>query len=307
MPHFEIKTIDGDVLWDGEAENVKAAVEKAVKVRAYLRGADLSGAYLRGADLSGADLSGADLRRADLSGADLSGAYLRRADLSGADLRGAYLSGADLSGADLSGADLRRADLSGADLRGADLSGADLSGAYLSGAYLRRADLSGADLSGADLRRAKNLNKYRVTPLLALHDQPGAIRYYKLVKANMEGPFNGGVTYAVGESYEVKDADTSEFQNCGAGINLATLDWCMQEWREGYRILLAEFTAADIAAIPVATDGKFRVKRCKIVGEVDLIGIGLVEAGEAEGASESGRSHGGAPLISSASPGQEKS
>ena len=56
------------------------------------------------ADLSGAYLSGADLSRANLSGANLSSAYLSRANLSGADLSRAYLSGADLRDADLSGA-----------------------------------------------------------------------------------------------------------------------------------------------------------------------------------------------------------
>ena len=44
------------------------AVRLAVKSRAYLSGANLSGAYLSGANLSGADLSGADLSRANLSG-----------------------------------------------------------------------------------------------------------------------------------------------------------------------------------------------------------------------------------------------
>lgn len=42
---------------------------------------------------------------------------------------------------------------------------------------------------------------------------------------------------------------------CAAGINVATLDWCMKEWKIGHRILLVEFTAADIAAIPTA-DGR---------------------------------------------------
>jgi hypothetical protein len=52
----------------------------------------------------------------------------------------------------------------------------------------------------------------------------------------------------------------------------------MKEWHEGYRILIAEFTAEDIAAIPTANDGKFRVHKCKIVGEKDLREIGLVKA-----------------------------
>jgi hypothetical protein len=162
----------------------------------------------------------------------------------------------------------------------ADLYGADLSGANLSGANLSRADLSGANLSGANLSRAnlygaKNFNKYLVTPLLMLHDQPGKIRAYKLVKENNEGPFNGGIKFEVKKSYEVKGANTNETEQCGAGINLATLDWCMKEWKEGYKILIAEFTAKDIACIPTGTDGKFRVHRCKIVREVDYKKIGL--------------------------------
>ena len=76
---------------------MRHALEKAVAVRPR---ADLSDAYLSGADLSGADLSDAVLRGANLSGADLSGAVLR-----GAYLSDAYLSGADLSGAYLSDAD----------------------------------------------------------------------------------------------------------------------------------------------------------------------------------------------------------
>jgi hypothetical protein len=51
----------------------------------------------------------------------------------------------------------------------------------------------------------------------------------------------------------------------------------MKAWEKGYHILIVEFTAKDIAAIPIATDGKFRVHRCKVVGEKDLIEIGLIK------------------------------
>jgi len=152
-------------------------------------------------------------------------------------------------------------------LTGADLSGADLSGANLSGAYLYVANLSGA----------KGVDPYRCTPLLMLLDQPGKIRAYKLVDANGVGPFNGGITYCVGKSYEVNNADTDAGVACAAGINLATLDWCMNEWKQGYRILIAEFTAKDIAAIPTSTDGKFRVHRCEIVGEKDVRQLSLTK------------------------------
>ena len=164
------------------------------------------------------------------------------------------------------------ADLRSAYLQGAYLQGADLQGAYLQGAYLRSADLRSAYLQGAS-----GINKNLCTPLRILLDQIGKIRAYKLVKMDGLAPFNGGIIYKVGESYEVANANTNENIHCAEGINLATLDWCMKEWKYGYRILIAEFTAKDIAAIPTATDGKFRVFRCKIVGEKDLKEIGLIQ------------------------------
>jgi hypothetical protein len=279
---FEIKNrFSGTLLFSIETETWKLAVEAAVKASANLRSADLS--Y---ADLSSANLSSADLRSANLSYADLSSANLGSADLRSADLGSADLSSADLSSADLRYADLRSADLSSADLcyanlRYANLSSADLSSANLGSADLRSADLSSAnlrsaDLSSADLRSAKGINKYRSTPLLMLLDQPGKIRAYKLVNENFEGPFNGGIKYIGKKKIKVDDANTSDTEQCAAGINLATLDWCMAGWRPGYHILVAEFEAKDIAAIPIATDGKFRVRQCVIVGEKDLKEIGLV-------------------------------
>ena len=179
---------------------------------------------------------------------------------SGAYLRGAYLRGAYLRGADLGGAYLGDADLRGAYLWGADLGGADLGDAYLGDAYL----------GGADLRGAKGIHPEISTPLRILLEQPGKIRAYKLVNAENIGPFNGGITYEVGKSYEVKDADTNADQDCGAGINVATLQWCLQSWQEGYKVLIVEFTAKDIACIPNGTDGKFRLYRCDVVAKKDI-------------------------------------
>ncbi len=270
MSDFTIRRADGTELFVAHgAEDVRAAVEAAVKSRANLSGANLSGANLSGAYLSGANLSGAYLSGANLSGADLSGAYLSGADLSGADLSGAYLSRAYLSGAYLSGAYLSRAYLSGAYLSGAYLSGANLSGANLSGAYL-----SGAYLSGA-----VGINPYCVNDLLMLRDQPGPIRAYKLVDSAFRSPIQsvGKLTYRIGETLDVADADTDEAAACAAGINVATLPWVMREWRPGHHILVVEFTAADIAAIPIG-DGKFRLHRCTVVGEKDLVELGLMPA-----------------------------
>ena len=222
------------------------------------------------ADLAWADLTEANLARAKLARAKLAGANLTGANLYEANLTGADLTEADLTEANLTGADLTRADLAWANLIGADLYGADLARAVLTEANLTEANLYEANLYGA-----KGINKYRTTSLYILADQPGKIRAYKLVNAKSEGIYRGGIKYEVGQSYSVDEYDGDEQSQCGAGINLATLDWCLRYYQPGYRILIAEFTAKDIVAIPIGSDGKFRVKRCKIVREKDLVELGL--------------------------------
>ena len=149
-------------------------------------------------------------------------------------------------------------------------------GANLGGADLRDANLGGADLRGAYLRGAKGINKYLTTPLYMLFDQAGYITMYKLVNEQYEGPQYGGVKYEIGSIVDVDDADIDEKVQCAEGINVATLDWCMREWREGYKILTVEFQREDIAAIPIGSDGKIRLHKCKVTGEKDLIELGLV-------------------------------
>ena len=98
----------GSLLYSGEHDSVKLAVEAAVAAKINLGSADL-----RYADLRYADLRYVDLGSADLGGADLGSADLGSADLRSADLRGADLGYADLGYADLGSADLRGADLTG--------------------------------------------------------------------------------------------------------------------------------------------------------------------------------------------------
>lgn len=132
------------------------------RIRADLRGADLSWANLQDADLRAVDLRGANLRWAildeahlrNLPEADLQGASLVRADLRGANLRKANLTQADLTLAYLHKADLWQATLTHARLRLADLQSADLREATLAKADLRLANLRAARLDGADLDEA---------------------------------------------------------------------------------------------------------------------------------------------------------
>jgi len=95
---------NSNIIWDGEATNIKDAVQQAVKAAANLSWADLSGAFMPMANLYKANLSGANLSGADLYGANLYGANLYGADLSRANLSWANLSDANLSKANLIGA-----------------------------------------------------------------------------------------------------------------------------------------------------------------------------------------------------------
>ncbi len=146
------------------------------------------------------------------------------------------------------------------------------SGAYLSGADLSRANLSGAYLSGANLSGAKGYIPERTTALAALPYMTGVsaghIAAFKLVNRKGEGHVNGGIKYPVGEEVFEPTADRNPERDCGAGLNIADLPWVLSEWCEGYRILLVEHTAADIAAIPLGTNGKYRVTRLRVLRDV---------------------------------------
>ncbi len=241
---IQIMSIYGNVLFEHESVNntIRETTEKAV-----ISGADLSGAALRGADFSDADLSYADLRGAYLRGADLRSTYL-----SDADLRGAYLSSADFSGADLSSADFR----------GAYLRGADFSGAYLSGAYLRGSDLSDAIFDEpiylSDLYSIKQLPKDTV------------LTYWKYI-INGKSPIQDNkIEYKVGKTYAVTDFDIDEYKECSKGLNVATIFWCLKETigNNNAELIECQFKVSDIVAIPYFTDGKFRVKRLKVLRKI---------------------------------------
>jgi hypothetical protein len=236
MREVTIKSVYGDVLYVAKgAADVRAAVEEAVR-----KGANLGYANLRSANLRSADLGYANLGYANLGYANLGYANLRSANLGYANLRSANLRYANLRYANLGYANLGFANLRSANLR-----------------Y-------------ANLGFAKGLQPERSNELLLLREQVGKIRAYKLVTADLKSPIQSDnpITYEIGSTVQA-EADTDEAQDCGAGINLATLPWCLNEHLEGHRILVCEFTAKDIAAIPNA-DGKFRVHKAKVVKELDL-------------------------------------
>ena len=169
---------------------------------------------------------------------------------------------------------LSDADLSDADLSSADLSGANLSDADLRRANLRRADLSDADLSDADLSDAN------------LSGTKGLLDAINYLEANFERTKDGYILYKTFGAYNAppetwkieKDSIIEEVCNpnrtnqCGCGINVATLDWVEKDNlysdRKVYKLLI-RFEWLPGVVVPYGTDGKIRCSRAQIIGEVE--------------------------------------
>ncbi len=95
-----------------------------------------------------------------------------------------------------------------------------------------------------------------------------------------EGPFNGGINYIEQAIVEVPTLNTDVKEQCGAGVNLATFAWCLNNRSsETYRLFIMEFQASPgNICCPIASDGKFRVKKAKRIGECDWKGNLLPKA-----------------------------
>ncbi len=110
--------------------------------------------------------------------------------------------------------------------------------------------------------------------------QPGELRAFKIVSYEYRSPFAvefnaEPFTYKVGETYTEPNADTNAKHLCGKGIHVATWDWVVAMWRTESgsrlccnRVLEVGFHKPDIAAIPDGSDGKIRLRRCRVIREV---------------------------------------
>lgn len=180
---------------------------------------------------------------------------------------------------------------SAADIRTA-LEEAVAARADLSSANLHSANLSLADLHSANLAGAKKFNPARINHLSILAYQTGKIRAFKLVDSDLRSPMqrNGKITYEIGSIAECAKANTNQSKQCAAGLNVATAPWVLANFRPGHRIVLIEFTAKDLAAIPIG-DGKFRLRRCKVIREVKPEEFGIDADGRDLVAQTEGQTH----------------
>ena len=192
-------------------------------------------------------------------------AVKQKANLSYSDLR--Y---SDLRGSDLSYSDLRYSDLRGSDLSYSDLRGSNLRGSNLSYSDLRYSDLRGSNLSYSDLRYSKNLDPFWVCDLysIKMQDPDAKLRFWKFI-IDGRSPIQdiGKITYKVGKTYTEEQCDNNETLDCGAGLNVATLQWCLKETinNSAAEFIEVQFKVSDIVAVPYSSDGKFRVRELKVL------------------------------------------
>ena len=173
---------------------------------------------------------------------------------------------ANLSYANLSYANLYYANLSYSNLSYANLSYANLSYANLSYANLSYSNLSYSLLSSANLSYAKWKEPLFLSDLYSLKLLPAntVLTFWKYLK-NGKSPYQSS-TYQVGKVYKFDDCSTNEQLSCESG-NVATLMWCLKDNLKTNEFLKVEFKVKNIGAIPYTTDGKFRVKKFKVLGK----------------------------------------
>lgn len=107
----------------------------------------------------------------------------------------------------------------------------------------------------------------------------GTFRAYKVSMAYGSSPdfvyAHPVLTCAPGAVLEVKRAVRSRKRDCAAGVNVATREWCKLTYYGelvwgGYRLWFVEFEARDIASVPINTEGKFRLFRCRVIRQVKV-------------------------------------
>ena len=146
-------------------------------------------------------------------------------------------------------------------------------GASLDGANLYGANLDGASLDRASLARAKFSEPIYLSDLYSLKQLPKdtILTYWKYIKDGKSPIQNSNkIKYEVGKTYTEKDCNDNEYENCGAGLNVATIFWCLKETVNDNDVELIEcqFKVSDIVAIPYWTDGKFRVSKLKVIRKI---------------------------------------
>ncbi len=100
------------------------------------------------------------------------------------------------------------------------------------------------------------------------------IHAYKYTDMEYAPPYKWHMTsvkYLPGYVYTEDDYDTDTYLSCGAGLNIATKQWCESDGWKGCKLLLVALKVEDIVCVPTRTDGKFRCKRFEVLKEIKTL------------------------------------
>ena len=108
----------------------------------------------------------------------------------------------------------------------------------------------------------------------------GEITLYKAVHKHNEqyfSDYDDEFKYRIGEiAVPDNGFDDDVDENCGAGINMAPLHWCLNYGRVWDDIAILEMSALrEDVVVPMNTDGKVRARKAKVIREVPLSECGI--------------------------------
>ena len=224
-------------------------------------------AVINGCDLHELDLSGRNLR-----GCDLSASYLSDCYLSYSDLRDSDLSNSNLSGCDLSDSDLSNSNLGGCIIIDCDLSNSNLSGCNMRGCNLSASDLCYCDMNNCDLSEC-------IMSRIDLSGCDGLVSPIQYMKENFERSADGYIAYKVFNAsyiapskWEIRPGavieetvNANRTDDCGCGINVATLDWVDKNYTGEVWKVLIRWEWLPGVCVPYNTDGKIRCERVELI------------------------------------------
>ena len=138
----------------------------------------------------------------------------------------------------------------------------------------QRAYLQGASLQGADLTDTimAGINWLSYIGIIAAN---GKAHAYKMTTDKGLSPITDHAPVDYLKEIEVTaDLDKDTNETCGAGINLATFQWCLSNRQDkDWRLFIYEFDVTpENVCCPITSDGKFRVAKARRVCEVDWQG-----------------------------------
>jgi hypothetical protein len=252
-----LKNGAGDILFESTtAHNIKDALHQA-----RIRGIILENLYICNADLSYAAIILENIKGVEFSNCKINTTYFESNDI---------VRNVTFKECDLNNSKFYRLKLSNVEFLKCNMNETDLSRCEFKNVKFHDCNLTKAAFSYVKMSKVLRNKLEQQNHLSILHNQPGKLYAYKVVQENLVTTYYG-FKYQIGKSYDfTSEAELDSGILCGGGLNVATLNWCVGEARNMYnaRIIKIEFEAKDIACIPIGSDGKFRLYRGKVVGEV---------------------------------------